>query len=150
MLRSTRSQLSVKPSANVSCQLNFRLFVSYPLTPSRPSLQDKVFHMEILIKQDACHHFCIWGGGGRGKGVGGGRIYRFAYLVLPIPAPFLGGSRLCVFFLLRKIAQCCEIYFLFPLAPAPLDTRLPLTPLPSPVDFPPPLLPGSPLPAPLH
>ena len=30
-------QLTVKPKANLSCQLNFRPFVSCQLTPSRPS-----------------------------------------------------------------------------------------------------------------
>ena len=49
----------------------------------------------------------------------------FPYLVLPVPAPFLSASHPSVLFLLRKIAQCCEIYFLFLSAPVPLGTPSP-------------------------
>ena len=49
-------------------------------------------------------------------------ISRFPYLVLPVPAPFLSGSRLCVLLLLQNIVQCCEIHFLF----LPTHRRAPL------------------------
>ena len=50
---------------------------------------------------------------GVGKEGGGGVwISGFSYLELPVPAPTLSGSRLCVLFLLRNIAQFCDINLL--------------------------------------
>ena len=85
------------------------------------------------------------GGGGGGQGVW---ISRFPYLVLPVHAPFLSGSLLCVLFLLRNIAQCCEFIFYSSQLPPPWVSRLPPSLLPPPVHFLPPLLPGSHRPVP--
>ena len=41
-------QLTIKPKANVSCQLKFWPFVSFQLTPSTPSLQ---CHSIVAVKQ---------------------------------------------------------------------------------------------------
>ena len=75
----------------------------------------------------------------------------FPCLVLPVPTPFwLSGSRLCKIFPLQKIAQCCEIYFHFLPAPAPVGFPSPALSSPASCRLPTPLLPGSRLPILLH
>ena len=66
------------------------------------------------------------------------------HLVLPVPAPFLSGSCLCVLFLiynLQNIVQCRKIHFLF--LPAPALLGIPSPPLFSPatLTFPAPITP---------
>lgn len=75
-----------------------------------------------------------WSGGGICS-------FRFPHLFLPVPAPFLSGSRIFVLFIMQNIAKCCEIFLNFSWWPPPWESRFPssLLSLPAPYSpgFPP-------------
>ena len=81
-----------------------------------------------------------------GKLGGGSRGLNF-YLVLPVPTPSLSGPRLCVLFLLRNIAQYCEIHFQFLPIPAPLGIPSPALSSPASGTLPAPITASSPPPS---
>ena len=84
-------------------------------------------------------------GGDRGV-----RISRFLNLVLPVAAPFLRGSHICVLFLLQNIAQCCEIHFLFLPTSTSLGSPSPTLSSPTSHTLPTPITPGCLPPCPLN
>ena len=92
----------------------------------------------IAIVAFICFLICTlcWGGGGGEGGQGG--------LNFPIPVPFFSDPCLCVLFLLRNIAQCCEIHFLFLPTPAPLGIPSPALSSPASCTLPAPITPGFP------
>ena len=78
------------------------------------------------------------------RGGQGGLNFPLPHLVLPVLAPFLCSSRLYVLFLLRNIAQCCEIHFLFLPTPAPLGIPSPALSSPASSTIPAPITPEFP------
>ena len=66
------------------------------------------------------------------------------YLVFPVPAPSdVVPASLCFALLLQNIMQCCKKFSYFSQFPPPWESRFLPSLLPPPVNFPPPILPGS-------
>ena len=124
---------------------------SYHSITSTPAVVFKI--IMIIISRHRTAAMTLSKSSRAAKSVGGDRGVwnsRFPYLLLPLPAPFRRGSRLFVLFLLWNVAQDCEIFLLFSRFSSLWESRFPASLLPPPVPLPPPILPGSRSPVPLH